>query len=323
MVQDFQFGLKNGKIVHAATVPSGINCNCYCPCCGGQFVAYKGPVLRSHFKHLKESGCNFSFESSLHYLAKEIIQQKKFLDLPFLNWVIPPTPSSWFPRNTGDRKLPPFQLVKFGRVHFDKVEVEQWEGNFKPDLKCFAGEKQLLIEIKVSHGIDENKLHKIRDKNIPVLEIDLSHLQNNINKKTLIRELYPKKNSLDLKIQTFCWVHNPKYAVQNLHQQQKSQRIFDFLNKHQRHIKLYGRNKEIYSCPLLQKAGAPYKFVDTCEYCNYNLGMVEYNKAVKEPFHLATNRAIACIGHKKYELEMLFNECCAKGVGIMSTKLAE
>ena len=313
MVQDFQFGLKKGKIVHAATVPSGINCNCYCPCCGGQFVAYKGPVLRSHFKHLKESGCNYSFESSLHYLAKEVIQQKKFLDLPFLNWEIPPTPSSWFPKNASDDKLPPFKKVKFSRVHFDKVEVEQWEGNFKPDLKCFAGEKQLLIEIKVSHGIDENKLIKIKDKNIPLLEIDLSHLQNNISKKTLIRELYPKKNSVGLNIQTFRWIHNPKYDTLNLQQQQKSQRIFDFLNKHQRHIKLYGRNKEIYSCPLLQKSGAPYKFVDTCQYCNYNLGIVEYNHPVKEPFNSATDRGIACIGHKKYELQLLFKECITKG----------
>ena len=140
-MQDFQFGLKNGKIVHAATVPSGINCNCYCPSCGGQFVAYKGSVLRPHFKHLKESGCNYSFETSLHYLAKEVIQQKKFLDLPFLSWEIPLTPSSWFPKNTSDSKPPPFKQVKFGRVHFDKVEVEQWEGTFKPDLKCFVGEK--------------------------------------------------------------------------------------------------------------------------------------------------------------------------------------
>jgi hypothetical protein len=313
MLQDFQLGLKNGKVVHAEAVPSGIKCNCYCPSCGGRFVAYKGQVLRPHFKHLKEANCSYSFESSLHFLAKEIIQQKKFLDLPFLHWEIPFTPSSWFPKSNDQfSKLPPFQHINFQRVYFDKVEVEQWEGNFKPDLKCYVGQKQLLVEIKVSHGIDENKLNKIKLKDIPLLEIDLSHLKNEVNKKTLTRELYPRKHSLHLKTESFRWIHNPKYDKLKLAEQEKSQRIFNFLNHNRRNIKLYGRNKEIYNCPLMQKAEGPYKFVETCEFCNYNLGKTEHHHTTDETVSKSTDWAVVCIGHKKYELEMLFNECGAK-----------
>jgi hypothetical protein len=174
-----------------------------------------------------------------------------------------------------------------------------------------VGQKQLLVEIKVSHGIDENKLNKIKLKDIPLLEIDLSHLKNEINKKALTRELYPGNHSLQCKMQSFRWIHNPKYDKLKLAEQEKSQRIFNFLNQNRRNIKLYGRNKEIFNCPLMPKTGGPYKFVETCEFCNYNLGKTEYRDNSHETLNKHTDRAVVCIGHKKYELEMLFNECGA------------
>jgi len=312
MQQDFQFGLKNGKIVHAEAVQSGIQCNCYCPACGGRFVAYNGPILRAHFKHSTETDCKYSFETSLHYLAKEIIQKKNFLDLPLITWEIPFMPSSWFSTNARHpTKLPPFQQIQFKRVYFDKVEVEQWEGNFKPDLKCYAGGKQLFIEIKVSHGIDEYKLDKIKKRNIPLLEIDLSGFQSEINKKTITHELYQEKD-FHLKIRNFRWIHNPKNDKLSLVHQQKSQRVFHFLNQHRRHVKLYGRNKEIYTCPLLPKAEAPFRFADTCEYCSYNLGKIDLASCAKEASNKPTGCAVICIGHKNYELERLLKECGAK-----------
>ena len=312
MMQDFQFGLKNGKIVHAEAVQSGIQCNCYCPACGGRFIAYKGPILRAHFKHITETDCKYSFETSLHFLAKEIIQKKKFLDVPFLTWEIPFTPSSWFPaHNSHGAILPPFEKIQFKRVYFDKVEVEQWEGNFKPDLKCYAGDKLLFIEIKVSHGIDEYKLEKIKSTNIPLLEIDLSGFRNEINKKSITQQLYQKKD-FHFKTRTFRWIHNPKNDKLSLVHQHKSERIFNFINQHRRPVKLYGRDKEIYNCPLLPKAQAPFKFVDTCEYCSYNLGKIDLSTRGEQASNKRTERAIICIGHKKYELETLLKECGAK-----------
>ena len=41
--------------------------------------------------------------------------------------------------------------------------------------------------------------------------------------------------------------------------------------------------------------------------------MVTYNKPFKEPFNSVTDRAVACIGHKKYELELLFKDCITEG----------
>src|SRR5215213_7278588 len=204
-VQDFQLGLKKSRIVHVTEVESGLKCNCYCPYCGGKFVAYKGKVLRPHFKHQVESNCNYSFETSLHYLAKEIIQEKKYLDLPVVNWTIPNTPFSWFAEN-----VPPFEVVEFQRIYFDKVEVEKWEGNFIPDLKCFVGNKQLLIEITVTHGIDSKKLEKIKSNDMPLLEINLSLFEHTITKKALAKALYSKNRTLNQSICSYKWIHNPR-----------------------------------------------------------------------------------------------------------------
>lgn len=39
----------------------------------------------------------------------------------------------------------------------------------------------MIIEIKVTHGVDEVKLSKIKELNISALEIDLSHIDREVN----------------------------------------------------------------------------------------------------------------------------------------------
>lgn len=307
--QDFQFGLKNSKIVHASEVESGLKCNCYCPGCGGRFVAYKGEVLRPHFKHQTEVDCKYSFETALHYLAKEIIHEKNSLDLPFINWSIPPTPASWFINNTSGKYGPLNKTIEFKKIRFDRVEIEKWEGNFKPDLRCIVGNKQLLIEIKVTHGINSKKIEKIKNYNTPLLEINLSLLQHEISRKTLASFLYNKRLLLKERIKIFKWVHNPKTDRLFVHQQERSNQIFEFLKTNRKYIKLYGRKKEIYNCPISSRSKMPLNYADACEFCNYNLGKINLRENLLESINKDLNKAVMCIGHKKYELEILFKEC--------------
>jgi hypothetical protein len=247
-------------------------------------------------------------------LAKEIIQEKKYLDLPVLNWAIPHTPSSWFLKDPSTHSLPPVQTIEFQKVYFDKVEIEKWEGNFIPDIKCFVGDKQLLIEITVTHGIDDRKLEKIKRNDVPLLEINLSLLEHAITRKTLAKVLYSKRETVNQHTSSFKWIHNPRNNKVVLERQQKAHQIFEFLKSNRKYIKLYGRNKEIYSCPLLERKNAPYKYSETCEYCNYNLGRTESSKKTGEVSDSRPDHRVVCIGHKKYELEKLFDECGVKGI---------
>lgn len=308
-IQDFQLGVRNSKIIHVNDVESGLKCNCYCPACGGRFVAYKGKILRPHFKHQTETNCKYSFETALHYLAKEIILEKSYLDLPFCNWEIPYVPATWFGKMSANEPMLN-EIIHFRTIHFDMVEVEKWEGNFKPDLKCHVGEKQLLIEITVTHGIDQDKLAKIKNNNIPLLEINLSLLQHEINKKTLRRTLF-NKQLLYERAKTFRWIYNPKNDKLYAKQKEKSKQIFDYLKENGRYIKLYGKNKEVYSCPISTKAEAPYKYADSCKFCIYNLGKITLPEN-SDNLSKRSDIAVMCIGHKKHELGILFKESNVK-----------
>lgn len=44
----------------------------------------------------------------------------------------------------------------------------------------------LIIEIKVTHGVEENKLNKIKELNISALEIDLSQIDRDIDFDKLV-----------------------------------------------------------------------------------------------------------------------------------------
>ncbi len=49
-------------------------------------------------------------------------------------------------------------------------------GSIVPDIILFKGDRMLLVEIAVTHFVDEIKQHKIDELKIPVIEIDLGYL---------------------------------------------------------------------------------------------------------------------------------------------------
>ena len=76
----------------------------------------------------------------------------------------------------------------------------------------------LLVEVTVTHGIDAEKLQRIRQLNIATLEIDLSKLGGRLNREALS----------DLVVnQTLgkCWVHHPIFSI-------KQQRLDGALDAH-------------------------------------------------------------------------------------------
>ena len=59
-------------------------------------------------------------------------------------------------------------------IDIEKVELEQRFGNVIPDVVIYTGGKKFLVEIYVTHPIDNNKLQKLKEANISTIEIDLS-----------------------------------------------------------------------------------------------------------------------------------------------------
>lgn len=149
------------KLVYIDTVKNGLKCNCICPACKEKLVAKNaGRIKNHHFAHFSNHECVTAFQTVLHLLAKEIfLEVKKFSFRNFKNEIIT------------------YQIMD--------VLLEKKFGDIIPDIILNCDGKSFIVEIFVSHPIDEAKKEKIRKMNISTVEYDLSKVDRNISKEGL------------------------------------------------------------------------------------------------------------------------------------------
>lgn len=173
------FGLKDSRMWAPKQVPAGKGCGCRCPACGGALVAkaITSRWRRPHFAHLRGSNCKAGYETAIHLKAKQLIADERRL---------------WLPAWDGTREMPnPPQLrdslgfVMTGRrvefparqSHLTDALVEHSHGDYIPDVTAHDDHGKLLIEIRVSHAVDDLKLRRIQSEGLRMIEIDLSRLR--------------------------------------------------------------------------------------------------------------------------------------------------
>ena len=158
-------------MVHISQAERGLACNCVCPECGGVLMAKKGTVQSPHFAHLRPARCNHALESALHRTAKEILQTSRRIWLP---------PAHYFPENGEPRRATSAQFVDL-----DQVVLEERAGSIVPDVIAIRRGQRLLIEIAVTHKVDENKAEHTRRADVSMLEIDLSGIPLGSDRESL------------------------------------------------------------------------------------------------------------------------------------------
>ena len=163
------YALKDGNIVSIDDVPSGKDCGCVCPACGNKLWARKGEQRMHHFAHEPHTHCEYGYESSLHLAAKVILSRSKKM-------VIPPVYVE-FPQSGKPEEL----LYPEKKIPVDRVELEKHFDDIIPDIVVYSGDKYFFIEIYVTHPIDDEKLKKLKEKNISTIEIDLSKIKRDIS----------------------------------------------------------------------------------------------------------------------------------------------
>lgn len=177
MMKDSTYALHHGSIVHVDNVPSGLSCECTCPACGTRMIARHGKIKTHHFAHYHAKTCATGYQTAVHMRAKELLSEKKELFLPPYQF------------EYGNKTF----HVPSAKVQVQHVELEKRLDKIIPDVVVTTAKgKTILVEIFVTHKIDDEKLAKIKDMDMPTIEIDLS--DNELDDQKLI-EVMNGKNS--------------------------------------------------------------------------------------------------------------------------------
>jgi hypothetical protein len=185
------FGLSGSTLYEPNGVPNGKACGCICPSCKRPLIARQGATT-PHFAHAPGEDCARGFETAVHLAAKQIIAQRKEVRLPIVEY-------------QSTLKYAPSKVHSAERLlSLDEVKLEVWMGNIRPDIWVQAGDQRYLVEIAVTHFVDEEKNAKIRELQIPAIEINLKSLKDCFTFATLERTLfaspYPAKWIFNLHI---------------------------------------------------------------------------------------------------------------------------
>lgn len=264
------YALKNDILTCISDVKSGLECSCICPQCHSVLVAHKGKKNIHHFKHYNSKECETGYQTSLHLLAKEIISNEK-------RFIIPPVSYSFNYNNK-------FIDIPETEVTIDKVELEIKTGDIIPDIVLYHGKQILLVEIYVTHKIDEEKLNKIKSLGLSTIEIDLSQTDREISYEDL-------RNILINTCSEKQWIFN-KFVNDNVERLDNVTKIYPVT------VRISKYNDVLYhidNCPKKARNyyGEPFANVKLdCYECEYFIEDTMYN-SLYEP------ESIHCVGQAK------------------------
>ena len=288
----FTKALRNGKLVDISEVKNGLECNCICPSCETPVVAYNNPKNKNahHFKHHSKQDCEYYYETILHFLAKEIIQRHGGMTLPNITFNLSSYASTYNDVQRWDYKRP--RSIQSVYVQFDNIEVEKYRNGIKPDLIGIINNKELYIEVAVTHFIDESKKEKIKNQNLSVIEIDLSGFDRNTQEDKL-------KEALSGSISNMKWINNPTIKERENKFKKKQIQIQYFIIENAKEYKVYGKNNRIYNCPIINNREYEVS-TDNCDRCLYKVEEHEgfaYRPEInsERPYH--PQLRVSCIGH--------------------------
>lgn len=198
----YAFEKNTNELKYIKDVTTGLDCNCYCKTCGEDLIAKnKGAVKKPHFAHTNESKCN-SRETLLHYLVKNIFADLKYIYLPIIPSVLRRFSSKgsifYCKANlfcTSDKIHSSFLPIK-------NIRIEKRLDSIIPDiiatLTIYEEDYDFLIEVAVTHFIDDNKRNFIKRNNLCCIEIDMQDIYKNhiLWNKEDVKSIFQTENHL-------------------------------------------------------------------------------------------------------------------------------
>lgn len=272
------FGLRDGRLVQVAEVPSGLACGCVCPACGVRLVAKHGTRNAPHFAHHRAPDCPAATETALHLFAKFVIRQRGRVYVP--NIVLP---------HTG-------KVLRYRRLWIaDQSEEEVTRGSLRADLLLRNGTAELAVEIKVHHGTARPKIKEYMRQRLPALEIDVDQIF-----RDLLAQWGPRWRVGDLRNAILYgaayrrWLFHPLQhgAEYALRKQTEPRRVKHYRRGDRHHYYVFG-------CPLKAEDRYPTDIWQACAHCRhcfeieYDAGWQGYRYVVKMP------RRVRCLARRE------------------------
>lgn len=162
------FGLRDGRLHPPSQVENGLSCGCQCPECSARLIANhpRSGTKRPYFSHYRASPCPGGYETAVHWMAKQIIEEAGWLTLPPKTVHVSVEIPDDDPIH-GEVPFPPHE------ANLIEVAQEQAAERWRPDLTAkLKNGATLYIEIRVTHAVEEPKAESLDN----LMEIDLSDL---------------------------------------------------------------------------------------------------------------------------------------------------
>lgn len=204
------FAMYNGNIIHISELKkekNGHDYKCYCCSCNEKLIPRLGNKNTWHFSH-KSENCNNALETGLHIMAKRILSERKEIKLPTLSvnkdeYLLE---RKDFIYSSSSKRIRTecmlihnenfnheyvdvdyeYEIVCRSKLYsFDSVNIEKRLNDIIADIILYKNGKPLLVEIAVTHFIDDEKRMKINDMKLSTIEIDLSQYNKNFLKMSM------------------------------------------------------------------------------------------------------------------------------------------
>lgn len=122
------------------------------------------------FAHHGAAGTHACLEAAIHAAGKQALLDANGLFVPrYEIEVVDRSAEGEIIRLTSE-------MSAARRVRFDRSQAEVAIQGVRPDVVGYRGNRILLVEIFVTHRVDESKQRKLDEQGLPALEIDLSDL---------------------------------------------------------------------------------------------------------------------------------------------------
>ena len=174
------------RLMFVDDVPNGLECGCVCPGCKEKLIAKNyGKIREHHFAHASNKECITGYQTMIHLLAKAIIFNKKVLPGFAINNKLLVAKQIGLEVRLEDLNIIP-DILAIASVPVNLNFMGTSIGAITKDIP-------LIIEIFVTHKVDEEKTKIIKNAGIPAIEIDLSKSEAT-TAEDLIKDIYNPQN---------------------------------------------------------------------------------------------------------------------------------